>query len=307
MKAIRINASEKQRSRLRNGHPCRCSPAMEGSGVNLLVHPDRFDSIARVFRQGKGTTIKLDDDEIMANREVEGSGIFGKKFDRFVKKTIGKKATKSLYDVAEKVGKPLVNTAIDTAGAVATAYAPSAAPAIEAAKRAAKGYVARPTAYQENPSKELMKDVNPAGMAEDYVRGQMAGKGIMDVLNKARKSKIGKSLAKKGASALAKEAIKQGVPAEIANPLASMGAKALSGGAMRMMGGRIYTERSVSGRGSVGAFVPPAMRSDPYGANFAMNTQLPPDMVRGGVSFGSGLYLGGRGLGAGMCGSGLYL
>jgi hypothetical protein len=117
----------------------------------------------------------------------------------------------------------------------------------------------------------------------------------MDMLNKARKSKMGKSLAKKATSALAKEAIKMGVPAELANPLASMGAKALSGGAMRMMGGKMYSERSVSGRGSVGAFMPPAMRSDPYGANFAMNTQLPPDMVRGGVSFGSGL------------GAGLYL
>lgn len=295
MKAIHIKASEKQRSRLRNGHPVRCSPAMEGAGVELLIHPERFDSVARVFRNGKGTTIKLDQDEIMANREIGGSGIFGKEFDRFVKKTIGKKATKSLYKVAEKVGKPLVEKGLDAAALAATAYAPAAAPAIQAAKKAAKGYISRPTAYQKNPSKELMKDVNPVGMAEDYAKGQMdaymKGEGIMDFVNKARKSKIGKSLAKSATKALAKEAIKQGVPASIANPLANMGAKALSGGATRCMGGRIYTERSVSGRGSVGVFAPPAMRSDPYGANFAMNTQLPPDMVRGGVSFGSGLYL----------------
>lgn len=338
MKAIHIKASEKQRSRLRNGHPVRCSPAMEGAGVELLIHPERFDAVSRVFRQGKGTTIALSPEELQANKEVVGSGIFGKQFDRFVKKTIGKKATKELYKVAEKVGKPLVEKGLDAAALAATAYAPAAAPAIQAAKRAAKGYISRPTAYQENPTKELIKDVNPAGMVADAqkdflgmgmsrTRRQRArakvkkilgvqhmwdgsqwvpmepvapsplmgdvlvGDGIMDYVKKAAKSKVGKSLIKKGAQMAAKEAVKMGVPKELATPLASMGAKALSGGASRCMGGRIYTERSVSGRGSVGAFMPPAMRSDPYGANFAMNTQLPPDMVRGGVSFGSGLYL----------------
>lgn len=252
MKAIHINASEKQRSRLRNGHPVRCSPCAEGAGVKLMIHPERFDKVAKVFRQGKGTTVQLSPEEIQMNMEMEGSGIFGKKFDRFVKKTIGKKATKSLYKGLAKVAKPIVNTGIDIAGTAAMAYAPQAAPAILAAKRAAKGYIDRPTAYQKNPAKELMKDVNPVGMAEEYAKGK---------INEAMKPSTGKGM----------------------------------GGRMRCMGGRVYTERSVSGRGSVGMFAPPAMRSDPYGANFAMNTQLPPDMVRGGVSFGSGL------------GAGLYL
>jgi hypothetical protein len=299
MKAIHIKASEKQKSRLRNGHPVRCSPAMEGAGVQLLIHPERFDKVARVFRQGKGTTIALDGAEMEANREMEGSGIFGKKFDRFVKKTIGKKNTKALYSGLDKVAKPIVNTAIDTAGAAAMAYAPEAAPAILAAKRAAKGYIARPTAYQKDPAKELRKDVNPEGMARDYAKGKMdeymKGEGILDMVKKAAKSKMGKSLIKKGVSMAAKEAVKRGAPSELVNPLASMGTKALTGG--RIMGGRMYSERSMVGRGSVGAYMPPAMVSQPYSANFAMNTQLPPDMVRGGVSFGSGL---GAGLGAGL-------
>ena len=297
MKVIHINASEKQKSRFRNGHPVRCSPCAEGAGVQLLIHPERFDKVARVFRQGKGTTIALDGAEMEANREVEGSGIFGKKFDRFVKKTIGKKNTKALYSGLEKVAKPIVNTAIDTAGAAATVYAPSAAPAIEAAKRAAKGYIARPTAYQKDPTGELKKDVNPEGMLRDYAKGKidaaMKGEGIFDMVKKAAKSKMGKSLIKKGVSMAAKEAVKRGAPSELVNPLASMGTKALTGG--RIMGGRMYSERSMVGRGSVSAYMPPAMVSQPYSANFAMNTQLPPDMVRGGVSFGSGL------------GAGLYL
>lgn len=338
MKSIFVDVSEKQRSRLRNGHPVRCSPAMEGAGVELIIHPERFDAVSRCFRSGKGTTIALSPEELQANKQVVGSGIFGKQFDRFVKKTIGKKATKELYKAVEKVGKPLVEKGLDAAALAATAYAPAAAPAIQAAKRAAKGYISRPTAYQENPTKELIKDVNPAQMVADAQREYLGmglsrtrrqrgrakvkkilgvshmwdgsqwvpipqvgatplvgdvleGEGIMDIVKKAAKSKVGKSLIKKGSQMAAKEAIKMGVPKEIASPLASMGAKALSGGASRCMGGRMYAERSISGRGSVGAFMPPAMRSDPYGANFAMNTQLPPDMVRGGVSFGSGLYL----------------
>ena len=341
-KPIVVKASEKQRSRLRNGHPVRVSPAMDGCGVRVLIHPERFDGVAKVFRSGKGTTVKLSGDEIAANKEMGGEGIFGKQFDRFVKKTIGKKATKELYKVADKVGKPLVNKALDAAAVAAMAYAPEAAPAIQAAKRVAKGYVDRPTAYQENPTKEILKDVNPAAMVDTYVKGitgggrtgrkraskkkamellaqthmwdgqqwinqpqipisplesdhLLEGGGILDGIKKVARSKIGKSLIKKGASMAAKEAVKMGVPAEIAKPLASIGTKALTGGAM-CMGGRMLTERSVSGRGSISAFQPVAMRSDPYGANFAMNTQLPPDMVRGGVSFGSGLYLGGRGL-----------
>lgn len=259
MRPIHIKASPKQMSRLRNGHSVRCSPSAEGSGVSLLVHPDRFDKVAKVFRRGKGSTIQLSPEELQANAQVVGKGIFGKKFDRLVKKTIGKKNTKALYGGLEKVAKPIVNTAIDTAGAAAMAYAPEAAPAILAAKRAAKGYIDRPTAYQKNPSKELMKDVNPVGMAEEYAKGK---------LNEAMKPS----------------------PAQGSGLGCGLGMGL--GGMMRpMRGGAMRSNAAISGKGSLSAFTPVAMRSDPYGANFAMNTQLPPSYVRGGVSFGSGLYL----------------
>jgi len=255
MRPIHIKASPKQLSRLRNGHSVRCSPSAEGCGVSVLVHPNRFDKVAKVFRRGKGSTIQLSPEELQANAQVVGSGIFGKKFDRFVKKTIGKKATKSIYGALDKVAKPIVNTAIDTAGAAAMAYAPEAAPAIMAAKRAAKGYIDRPSEYQKNPSKALMKDVNPVGMAEEYAKGK---------LNEAMKP----------------------------SPASGSGLGMGLGGMMRpMRGGALRSNAAVSGKGSLSAFTPVAMRSDPYGANFAMNTQLPPSYVRGGVSFGSGLYL----------------
>jgi hypothetical protein len=226
---LHIAASEKQRSRLRNGHRVRVSPAMEGCGFNLIVNPATFDTASKCFRAGRGTMVQLSPMEIQANRGVEGEGIFGKQFDRFVKKTIGKKATKDLYKVAEKVGKPLVKKGLDAAALAATTFAPSAAPAIQAAKRAAQGYISRPTAYQENPSAELMKDVNPAGMAEDYIGGLMAGEGVFDMVKKAAKSKIGKQLQKKALSMAVKEAKKAGVPSIVADLASKEASSAIDG------------------------------------------------------------------------------
>ena len=231
---LHIVASEKQRSRLRNGHRVRVSPAMEGCGFNLIVKPETFNTASKCFRAGRGTMVQLSPMEIQANRGVEGEGIFGKEFDRFVKKTIGKKATKSLYKVAEKVGKPLVNKGLDAVALAAKAYGgPAAAPAIEAAKRAAKGYIDRPTAYQKNPSKELMKDVNPVGMAEDFAKGQlddlMMGEGIFDMVKKAAKSKVGKQLQKKALSMAVKEAKKAGVPSIVADLASKEASSAIDG------------------------------------------------------------------------------
>jgi len=295
---LHIAASEKQRSRLRNGHRVRVSPAMEGCGFNLIVNPATFDTASKCFRAGRGTMVQLSPMEIQANRGVEGEGIFGKEFDRFVKKTIGKKATKSLYKVAEKVGKPLVNKGLDAVALAAKAYGgPAAAPAIEAAKRAAKGYIDRPTAYQKNPSKELMKDVNPVGMAEDFAKGQlddlMMGEGIFDMVKKAAKSKVGKQLQKKALSMAVKEAKKAGVPSFVADLASKEASSAIDGqGLYASSASRGY---GVMGRGAImgSGYLPPALQSQNNSANFMFHTQLPPNLAmlkRYGVMEGQGLY-----------------
>lgn len=295
---LHIAASEKQRSRLRNGHRVRVSPAMEGCGFNLIVNPATFDTASKCFRAGRGTMVQLSPMEIQANRGVEGEGIFGKEFDRFVKKTIGKKATKDLYKVAEKVGKPLVNKGLDAVALAAKAYGgPAAAPAIEAAKRAAKGYIDRPTAYQKNPSKELMKDVNPVGMAEDFAKGQlddlMMGEGIFDMVKKAAKSKVGKQLQKKALSMAVKEAKKAGVPSFVADLASKEASSAIDGqGLYASSASRGY---GVMGRGAImgSGYLPPALQSQNNSANFMFHTQLPPNLAmlkRYGVMEGQGLY-----------------
>jgi hypothetical protein len=113
-KMLKIKASLKQMSRLRNGHKVRVvKEDIEGGGCNLIVHPGTYNPAVKAFSRDKGIMIQLTPDEILLNKAQgsSGSGIFGKKFDRAVKKTIGKPATKALYSVAE-ASKPLVKQAI---------------------------------------------------------------------------------------------------------------------------------------------------------------------------------------------------
>jgi hypothetical protein len=102
-------------SRIRNGHKVRL---MEGTGTQLVVHPDQFDSISRSFSKKKGIQIALSPSEIDANRVVEGEGIFGKKADKVMKKLGVKKVAYAVGNVV----KPLVQEGIAAASMAAQAY-----------------------------------------------------------------------------------------------------------------------------------------------------------------------------------------
>jgi hypothetical protein len=190
----------------------------------LMLMPSTAKRIGKAMRLNKGVRVALKGDETAVDT-MTGEGIFGKQFDRFVKKTIGKKATKSLYGVADKALKPLVNKGLDAAAMAAMAYAPAAAPAIMAAKRVAKGYIDKPSAYQADPAKMIMKDADVGMIAKDVMKGQgvfgkqfdrfvkktigkKATKTIYKALDKSAKPLVNKGLdlAEKAALAYAPEA-----------------------------------------------------------------------------------------------------
>ena len=178
---------------MRNGHKVRV-----GSGLGqLVVSPDRYDAMERTFRKGKNMTISLSPEELMANREIGGEGIFGPGFDRFLKK-IGIK--KQVYALGDKIKGPIkkaINAFVDkapaalgTAGAaLATAVGqPQLAPlAIKAGQELGKkarnytkkhltgkkGYLDDPEAYQKNPKKLL--DFKGVGMMP---AGRSGGDGL---------------------------------------------------------------------------------------------------------------------------------
>jgi len=142
-KAVKISASPKQLSRLRNGHSVRI---VKGEGINLIVHPHKYNHITKSFGSGKGAIVQLSPEELAANKGVEGGSIFGKKVDRAAKKLLGKKAVKEIHSIA-KAFEPLVQEGIDAAAMAAQAYGvpPEATAALSSA---AKGYISKPSDYR---------------------------------------------------------------------------------------------------------------------------------------------------------------
>lgn len=128
-------------SRARNGHRVRL---MQGEGTQLVVMPDQYSQIEKAFLKNKGIQVALSPEEIMANRSVEGSGIFGKKFDKALKKGGVKKF---VYKAASAL-KPLAMEMIDKGAEAASMFAPELAPAIMAAQSTAKQYLDKPSSLQ---------------------------------------------------------------------------------------------------------------------------------------------------------------
>ena len=195
--------SPKQVSRLRNGHKVRV-----GCGLGeLIVHPERYDAMDRVFRKGKKMTIQLTPEELSANRTMTGKGIFGPGFDKFLSK-IGIK--KQVYALGDKIKAPVKRAikaftdkapvALGTAGAtLASAVgAPELAPLAimagkELGKKASKysdkhllGYIDDPEAYQKNPSK--FADMSGVGLRAS----PMTGRGRVDNTEGYRKHMMSK-------------------------------------------------------------------------------------------------------------------
>jgi len=144
-------------SRARNGHKVRL---MQGEGTQLVVMPDQYTQIEKAFLKNKGIQVALSPTEIDANKMVEGSGIFGKKFDKALKKGGVKKF---VYKAASAL-KPLAMEMIDKGAEAASMFAPELAPAIMTAQSTAKQYLDKPSSLQGKKGiKELKRRALEAG------------------------------------------------------------------------------------------------------------------------------------------------
>jgi hypothetical protein len=142
MKMIKVKMmSPAVMSRARNGHRVRL---MKGEGTQLVVSPDQYSQIEKAFLKNKGIQVALSTQEIDANKMIEGSGIFGKKFDKGLKKAGIKKF---VYKAASAV-KPLAMELIDKGAEAASMFAPELAPAITMAQSTAKQYLDKPSSLQ---------------------------------------------------------------------------------------------------------------------------------------------------------------
>lgn len=249
MKTIQISASPKQLSKLRNGHRVRVKQGMEGCGFNLIVDPSKFDSMTKSFSKGSAYQIQLTPDEVMANKEaaptMEGQGIYSGGRVASLKK-IGR----TLGKVAKKAVKGL-----ETAG-----------------KASIKGIRTAEQAVRKNPtSRAIVKKALPI-LAKVGTQGALMYAG-MDPKTAAELSKV---------SAIGtSEGLKAGGY--------GLYAGASQGRALPAPPSRMPEKSSLSIGGTLLARsdsqLPPALRSDPMGANFHMNTQLPVQFQRGGIKF----------------------
>lgn len=201
MKMIKVKGlSPAVMSRIRNGHKVRL---MKGEGTQLVVRPEQFNAIEKAFLKNKGIQLALSPEEIAANKTIEGNGIFGKKFDKALKKAGIKKAVYQMGAIA----KPLVQQALDQGMSVVSQMAPELAPALEKAKMTAEQYLNDPKSLQGKKGiKELKRramDIASeaaAPMAAEYGVDVNELKSMMDSGSQVPMSR--KELRAKGESAL---------------------------------------------------------------------------------------------------------
>lgn len=294
-----VKVSPKQMSKLRNGHKVRVKPPIEGEGVCLIVHPENYSLLSRTFSKNKGAEISLTPDELVANKEaspqMEGQGIFGKKFDRGLGKLIGKKAQRQLYETAREF-LPLAQgglTAGLTAGATALgAVQPELIPFLPAgvAGLSAFGsdYLANPSKYQGRKSSSLAKEY-----AKDLAL-QRLNQELGTNMGNLSTASLNKAVADKASAELSKYAIQarqsQLDPTSTAYSNASLDGIFGSG-----LGTGLYAGKMRKSGGAVGLNagmvrqLPPALQSQPFSANFQFQSTLPPAYQK--FSKGSGLYL----------------
>lgn len=113
-------------SKMRNGHKVRVS---KGSGFDILLTPNTYSQITNSFGKGKGATLQMSGEEILANKEVEGGALFkdikrgfkklGKELNKVAKPVLEKvapiaeKVSEEAKPILKKVGKKLLEEAKD--------------------------------------------------------------------------------------------------------------------------------------------------------------------------------------------------
>ena len=304
---LRIDASPAQLSKLRNGHAVRIK---KGTGFNLIVHPETYHLASRAFAKNKGVEIALSPAEIEANRNpdiyapaveavasesseeetpVSGGSIFGKKFDRSLKKHLGHKTVKALHDVAN-VAKPFVKQAmrqgINSGAEALTAYAPELAPLMPFAT---EGLARVGDKFLEGPNR---------GKGLRHVHSGLIASVPEAMRSKLSRAGLDKAVADASSAHMLSDAVK-------ARYHASRPASLNAGGPLNV--GMGFHHRRME-HGSIGRgagmlqngnhpYSAPALESQPLGANYHMRFFLPPQyQIHGNGLHGStGLYAG-RGL-----------
>jgi hypothetical protein len=281
--SVMVKASDKQLSKLRNGHKVRLQPPMKGEGCNLIVNPENYNLVSRSFLKSKGVQVQLTPEEIMINKEaapeMEGTGIFGKKAAKELYSELGN------YLPVAQAGLIGALSAGGTAlGVVQPELIPFIAPGVAALSTMGSNYLANPSKYQGGKSSSLAKEY-----AKDMALQQLnAQTGLnMGNLSAAALQKAANDKAMEQISNLQMQSRRDVIPVSSMERPAYYG-NGLYAGASRMTGGAVGLNAGMLDKLS------PALRPQPLSANFQFQVTLPPayqKFAKSGGGLGQGLYI----------------
>jgi len=162
-------------AKMMNGLPVR----LKGGNLPLRVHHSRASKIAKAFQSGKGHQVSLTPEEVSMN----GAGIFGKKFDRFLEKKGVKKLAYKVGDIA----KPFAKRGIDALTTEAVLLQPELAPLAFGANYLAKDYLDAPSKYQGSGMKQRGR---PRGSGTKLLDQKFSGRDAINFFKKDLPSAI---------------------------------------------------------------------------------------------------------------------
>jgi len=238
---------------------------LKGGGLPLKVHSGRHHKMMKAFYTGKGHQVVMSPEEITAN----GSGIFGKKFDRFLEKKGVKKLAYKVGDIA----KPFVKKGIDALTTEAVLLQPELAPVAFAGNYLAKDYLDNPSRYQGSG---MQKRGRPRGTGTKLLDQKFSANDAI----KFFKNDLPKAITGKGTKLLDQKVSGR----EAINFFRKDLPDAVAGRGLYASGGGLYVGRS-SGNGLSPAVKQgtllgrqiPQLASNPQFANFMWSsTLLPP-------------------------------
>lgn len=238
--------------RLKQGYKVRVA---HGSGMELLVDPAKYNQITKTFMKGKGLHLQLSPEEIHHNH---ARGIFGKLGDRVLSglnKLTGHDVGAAAYklgDMIKPMAKSGLSSAISSGANMLAETNPELAPLIYLAKPFIERGAQK---YMDNPggSSSSAKAAPPSRQVESRTEGHAP---------RAKRSReIGHGLYAGGGLH----------PLMIHHHYHEVGSVGHGGNLLRAAGQQ-----------------PPAMRSQPDGANYQFKNMLPPAYAR--IHTGAGLY-----------------
>lgn len=278
MHLISFDASPGQLSKLRNGHNVRIK---KGTGFNLIVNPSNYSLITKSFGKNKGVQLKLSSEELDANKSLtpeqhaelgEANGMSGGNIFHKIKKAFNSRTAKRIGRELKPLTRALKSTAKEILHEkIADAHMNSA----------------------DNISNPRMAHLSniAANLAHEKVHGMGLGAGM----NVHHALKLA-DLASANANQHLAKMHNMTVHGQITQPTLKSYYNDENSPPSRGSGLNNH-HNLIRGRGSLIAqdhFLPPALQSQPYSANFHMQFQLPPQYKKfhdGGDMEGRGLYI----------------